>query len=128
MIGELLSPVEQTNSLQTQLLAGMTLAATRRVRPTPRLILIVFLLTQVFDGLLTYAAVSWLGVVGEGNLLLATAMRVAGAGPALFGAKTLAAGCGLLLYTRGLHGVLGLLTGLYMLAAIGPWLLVFHTL
>ena len=77
------------------------------MRPTPRLILIVFLLTQVFDGILTYVAVSWLGVVGEGNLLLATAMKVAGAGPALFGAKTLAAGCGLLLYTRGLHGVLG---------------------
>ena len=68
---------------------------------------IVFLLAQVFDGILTYVAVSWLGVVGEGNLLLATAMQVAGAGPALFGAKTLAAGCGLLLYTRGLHGVLG---------------------
>ena len=61
------------------------------MRPTPRLILIVFLLTQVFDGILTYVAVSWLGVVGEGNLLLATAMKVAGAGPALFGAKTLAA-------------------------------------
>ena len=36
-------------------------------------------------------------------------------------------GCGLLLYTRGLHGVLGVLTGLYMLAAIGRGS-VFHTL
>jgi hypothetical protein len=67
-------------------------------------------------------------VVGEGNLLLAQAMRFAGAGPALVGAKSLAAGCGLLLHTRGLHAVLGVLTGLYFLAAIGPWLVVFHSL
>jgi hypothetical protein len=98
------------------------------MRPTPRLILIVFLLTQIFDGILTYTAVGWLGVVGEGNMLLATAMHVAGAGPALLGAKSLAAVCGLLLYARGLHGVLGALTGLYLLAAITPWLMVFHSL
>jgi hypothetical protein len=128
MIGELLSSLEQTNTVPLRLFAGMTLAAATPMRPTPRLILIVFLLAQVFDGILTYVAVAWLGVVGEGNLLLASAMNLVGAGPALFGAKTLAAGCGLLLYTRGLHGVLGVLTGLYMLAAIGPWLLVFHTL
>ena len=98
------------------------------MRLTPRLILVVFLLTQLFDGILTYTAVAWLGVVGEGNMLLATAMRVAGAGPALLGAKSLAAVCGVLLYLRGFHGVLGALTGLYILAAIAPWLLVFHSL
>ena len=98
------------------------------MRPTPRLILIVFLLAQVFDGILTYVAVVWLGVVGEGNVLLATAMHVAGAGPALVGAKGLAAACGVLLYVRGLHGILGALTGLYLLAAIAPWLMVFHNL
>jgi len=128
MIGELLSPVKQTNPAAALILPGTTLAARLLVRLTPRLILIVFLLTQVFDGILTYVAVAWLGVVGEGNLLLATAMHVAGAGPALFGAKSLAAGCGMLLHSRGLHGVLGVLTGLYILAAITPWLLVFNSL
>ena len=128
MIGELLSPVKQTNTAATLILPGMTLAASLFMRLTPRLILIVFLLTQVFDGILTYVAVAWLGVVGEGNLLLATVMHLAGAGPALVGAKSLAAGCGLLLHSRGLHGVLGVLTGLYILAAIAPWLLVFHNL
>ena len=98
------------------------------MRPTPRLILLVFLVLQVFDGILTYTAVAWLGVVGEGNVLLATAMQAAGAGPALFGAKTLAAACGLLLYVRGFYGILGALTGLYALAAITPWLMVFHSL
>jgi hypothetical protein len=96
------------------------------MRPSPRLILLLFLIAQVFDGLLTYAAVGVLGVVGEGNMLLATAMHLAGAGPALLGAKTLAAGCGVLLYSRGFYGVLGVLTGLYMLLAITPWLVIFH--
>ncbi|MGH9308838.1 MAG: hypothetical protein ACRD1U_05665 [Vicinamibacterales bacterium] len=98
------------------------------MRPSPRLVLLVFLITQICDGLLTYAAVAVLGVVEEGNLLLATAMHVAGAGPALFGAKMIAAACGLLLYARGLYLVLGVLTGFYMLAAITPWLFVFHYL
>jgi hypothetical protein len=95
---------------------------------SPKLILLIFLLLQAFDGLLTYTAVSVLGVVGEGNVLLATAMQVAGAGPALFAAKTLAAVCGLILYVRGFHTILGALTGLYMVAAIAPWLMVFHSL
>jgi Domain of unknown function (DUF5658) len=98
------------------------------MRPTPRLILLVFLLLQVFDGILTYTAVAVLGVVGEGNLLLASAMQIAGAGPTLVGAKTLASACGLLLYVRGFYGVLGALTGLYLMAAIAPWLMVFHSL
>jgi hypothetical protein len=98
------------------------------MRPSPRLILSLFLIAQIFDGLLTYVAVSILGVVGEGNLLLASAMHVVGPGTALLGAKMLAAGCGVLLYARGLYGTLGVLTGVYMLAAITPWLFIFHQL
>jgi hypothetical protein len=108
--------------------AGTTLALTADMRPTPRLILLVFLLMQIFDGVLTYTAVSVLGVVGEGNLLLASAMQIGGAGPVLIGAKTIAAGCGVLLYFRGFYGILGVLTGLYLLGAITPWLMVFHSL
>jgi len=106
----------------------MSLALRDDMRLTPRIILLVFLVLQVFDGVLTYAAVAWLGVVGEGNVLLATAMQVAGPGPALLGAKTLASGCGVLLYARGFYLVLGALTGLYLIAAITPWLLIFHSL
>jgi hypothetical protein len=98
------------------------------MRPTPRLILLLFLLAQICDGLLTYTAVGVLGVIEEGNVLLASAMRFAGAGPVLFGAKTIAAVCGVLLYVRGLYATLGVLTGVYMLAAITPWLYVFHNL
>jgi hypothetical protein len=113
---------------ESRFFAGTTLALKKAMTPTPRLILLVFLLLQVFDGVLTYVAVAMLGVVSEGNLLLATAMHFAGAGPALFGAKALAAGCGILLYFRGFHGILGILTGLYLVGAITPWLMVFHNL
>lgn len=116
------------HSKKPRILPGTTLALPETMRPTPRLILLIFLLLQIFDGILTYAAVAWLGVVGEGNMLLAAAMKVAGPGPALLGAKTLAAGCGLLLYLRGFYAVLGVLTGLYLLAAITPWLMIFHGL
>jgi hypothetical protein len=88
----------------------------------------VFLLMQVSDGVLTYLAVGVLGVVGEGNVLLDAAMHWLGAGPALLGAKTIASACGVLLYVRGCHIILGALTGLYAIAAITPWLLVFHAL
>ena len=115
-------------SKDSRIRTGTTLALPKTMRPTPRLILVVFLLLQLIDGILTYTAVAWLGVVGEGNMLLATAMRVAGPGPALFAAKAIAAACGMLLYTRGFYMVLGALTGLYLVVAIAPWLLVFHGL
>jgi hypothetical protein len=98
------------------------------MRPSPGFVLIVFLVAQVFDGLLTYTAVAVLQVIGEGNLLLAAAMEAAGAGPALVGAKTIAAAGGLILYLRGCHGILGALTAFYMVGAITPWLYVFHNL
>ena len=116
------------DSKRSSIRPGTTLALLETMRLTPRLILLVFLVLQVFDGILTYAAVAWLGVVGEGNMLLAAAMNVAGPGPALVAAKTVAAGCGLLLYLRGFYAVLGALTGLYLLAAITPWLMIFHRL
>jgi hypothetical protein len=106
----------------------MSLAVPEQMRLTPRVILLVFLVLQVFDGVLTYVAVAWLGIVGEGNVLLATAMHLAGAGPALLGAKTLASVCGMLLYSRGFYVVLAVLTGLYLVAAITPWLMIFHRL
>ena len=55
-------------------------------------------------------------------------MHFVGEGPAMVAAKTLAAACGVLLYVRGFYGILGVLTGLYLIGAITPWLMVFHSL
>jgi hypothetical protein len=91
---------------------------------TPHLVLAMFLIAQVFDGLFTYAAVHAYGVVAEGNMLLATWMHLVGPGPAILGAKLLAAGCGVLLYCLGVRRALVGLTMFYAVAAIVPWLVV----
>jgi hypothetical protein len=88
-----------------------------------RLFLALFLLAQACDGLFTYVVVDAFGPIAEGNLLLATWISLVGPEPAIFGAKLLAAGCGLVLYYQGLHRVLFGLTLFYGVFAIAPWLL-----
>ena len=101
--------------------SGVEIALPTGMVPS-RLIFAVFLVLQVADGLITYAAVSIFGGAAEGNPLLAASMEVAGAGPTLFVAKLLACGCGTLLYALRIHRTLAALTGLYGVGAIGPWL------
>lgn len=95
---------------------------------SPRLVIVLFVLAQVCDGLLTYAAVQLFGVQAEGNPLLVTWMSLVGSEPALLGAKLLASGCGILLYLLGTHRVLLALTLLYGVAAVGPWVAIFGRL
>ena len=90
-----------------------------------RVMLLLFLTAQGFDGLFTYTAVHAYGLHAEGNVLIATWMGLVGPAAALFGAKTVAGACGVLLYARGMHRTLSLLTILYGVGAIGPWMLVF---
>lgn len=82
----------------------------------------MFVVFQVADGLMTYGAVSIFGSSAEANPLLRTLIHLAGAGPALLGAKVLACGCGALLYIVGTIRTLAVLTALYLFAAIVPWL------
>ena len=56
-----------------------------------RLMLLLFLTAQGFDGLFTYIAVHAYGLDAEGNVLIATWMGLVGPGAALFGAKAVAA-------------------------------------
>jgi hypothetical protein len=90
-----------------------------------RVMLLLFLAAQAFDGLFTYVAVHAYGLHAEGNLLISTWMAMVGPTAALFGAKTVAGACGILLYLRGMHRTLALLTMFYGFGAVGPWLLVF---
>ena len=87
-----------------------------------RLILLVFVVLQAADGLITYGAVTIFGTAAEGNPLLETWMHIAGPGPALFGAKLLACACGVVLYSLGIRRTLAALTAFYVFAGIGPWL------
>ena len=94
----------------------------------PRLWLLVFVVLQAADGLLTYLAVERFGVGAEGNPILATWILLTGSGPALIGAKLLACGCGGVLYAAGGHQALAGLSALYLVAAIMPWLGVFASI
>ena len=93
---------------------------------TSRIIVATFLIAQVCDGLLTYAAIQLLGVSAEGNPLLSTWIVLVGPEPAIVGAKVLAGACGVLLYSLGVHRVLLALTVFYGVAAVVPWLVVLH--
>lgn len=87
-----------------------------------RLVLLLFIAAQVWDGIFTWVAVDVHGVTAEGNVILATWMALAGPAPTLVAAKTLAMAGGVLLYVRGVHGILATLTAIYAWAAIGPWM------
>lgn len=91
-----------------------------------RLVLLLFLAAQLFDGLFTYVAVSAVGLHAEGNVLLATWMALVGPGPTLIVAKLVAAAAGVLVYYKGMHRLLASLTVLYGLVAIGPWIAVYR--
>ena len=94
----------------------------------PRLWLAIFVLLQLVDGVLTYAAVDRFGASAEGNPILATWIVITGAFPALLGAKLLACACGGVLYAAGVHRVLMTLSALYLFAAVVPWIQIFSSL
>lgn len=93
----------------------------------PRLWLAIFIVLQLADGVLTYAAVERFGTAAEGNPILASWILMTGCVPALVLAKSLACACGGVLYAAGVHRVLAGLSALYLFAAIMPWLHVFVT-
>jgi hypothetical protein len=83
--------------------------------------LVLFLLAQCFDGVLTYVGVTTFGVGVEANPLLSGLMLRFGEGPALLGAKLVAGGLGVALHLRQVHAAVALLTLFYVAVAIVPW-------
>ena len=84
-------------------------------------VLVLFLLTQCFDGVFTYVGVATFGIGIEANPLLSSLMASFGHGTALVGAKSVAAILGICLHLREVHGAVALLTGFYGAVAIAPW-------
>jgi uncharacterized protein DUF5658 len=82
-------------------------------------IIILFLVAQVADALLTYLGLT-IGL-SEGNPLVAYSFRHAGVGPGLTIAKLVAVGCSMALHLLGLHRILAMLTVMYLSLAILPW-------
>ncbi len=83
--------------------------------------LLVFLLTQVLDGVLTYIGVSTYGLRMEGNPLIGWLMAAMGQGPALAAAKLTAGFFGVALHLSAVHKVVAVLAGFYLIVAVLPW-------
>ena len=82
---------------------------------------VLFLLTQCWDGVFTYVGVTVYGAGIEANPLLLALMSAFGHGAALTGAKVVAALLGIFLHLRQAHSAVGLLAAFYVAVALGPW-------
>jgi hypothetical protein len=88
-----------------------------------RLLLLLFLVWQAWDGIFTYFGVASFGLGIEGNRLLATWMTLVGPATALVGAKLLAGVCGGVLYLCNATVPLAVLNAYYGVQVVGSWVL-----
>jgi hypothetical protein len=89
---------------------------------------IAFLLVQCLDGALTYLGMRTWGPAIEANPIVSAAVASVGLAGGLVGAKLVAVFLGILLHLRHVHGLVALLTLVYVAAAIVPWTALFLTL
>jgi Domain of unknown function (DUF5658) len=99
---------------------------TRNGRLFGDLAVVVFLLAQVSDGVLTYIGVSTYGVAIEGNPLITWLMESMGHGPGLTAAKVTAGLFGMALHIAGVHKAVATLAGFYVVVAICPWITILY--
>ncbi len=83
--------------------------------------LLVFLIAQASDGVLTYIGVSIYGVHAEGNPIIGWLMVAMGEGPALATAKLTAGFFGILLHLSAVHKAVAILAAFYLTVAVIPW-------
>jgi uncharacterized membrane protein len=84
--------------------------------------LLLFLVAQASDGVLTYVGVSTYGVGIEGNPVIAWLMGAMGEGLALTTAKVTAGMFGIALHLSSVHKVVAVLALFYFAVAVFPWL------
>jgi hypothetical protein len=89
---------------------------------------ILFIVVQCLDGVMTYLGVHIWGVAVEANPLVSSAVSMAGAGTGLAAAKAFAVGLGMMLHLRRVHFVVAGLALFYIAVAILPWTVMFLTL
>jgi uncharacterized protein DUF5658 len=106
------------------LLTGPVAKRRERRSQFANVIWIAFVLTQIFDGLLTYIGISTLGPNVEANPVLSWYIAATGVTLTVIGAKLFALGCGAVLHLLARHGCIAVLTGLYVAAALWPWAVV----
>lgn len=90
--------------------------------------MLVFVLVQGLDGVLTYLGVHTWGLAIEANPLVSSAFSVVGVGGGLAVTKLFAVSLGIVLHLRRVHSVIAALAGFYIAVAIVPWAILFITL
>jgi uncharacterized membrane protein len=83
--------------------------------------ILLFLFVQLFDGACTYLGIQHFGSDIERNPIVAWYIATVGTVAGLIAVKTFAASCAMFLHLRGWHRTIGVLTILYLLAAVRPW-------
>lgn len=90
--------------------------------------ILVFLIVQGLDGALTYLGVHIWGLAVEANPLVSSAVSLVGVGNGLVAAKLFAIALGIVLHLRRVHGVIAILSIIYIAVAIVPWTVMFISL
>lgn len=83
---------------------------------------VLFLVAQALDGVLTYIGVTVMGLHMEANPLLAWLMGTIGCAAALTSAKLVASIFGIILHLSSVHRVVAGLAAFYLAVAVLPWL------
>ena len=83
---------------------------------------IVFVVVQALDGAMSYVGVSLHGVEIEGNPLVAWYLSAFGPALGFTVAKLFAVGCGAVLYLTARHRWMAVVTSVYLVFAVGPWI------
>lgn len=83
--------------------------------------LLVFLIAQASDGVLTYVGVSTYGLRIEANPLIGWLMSLIGQGAALATAKVAAGFFGIALHLSAVHRAVAILAAFYLAVAVFPW-------
>jgi len=83
--------------------------------------LLIFLVAQASDGVLTYVGVSTYGLRIEANPLIGWLMSLIGQGAALATAKAAAVVFGIALHLSAVHRAVAILAAFYLAVAVFPW-------
>jgi hypothetical protein len=88
---------------------------------------VAFVVVQALDGAMSYVGVSLHGPDIEGNPLVAWYLSAFGPALGFVVAKLFAVGCGAVLYLTGRRQWMALVTIVYIVFAVGPWIHVLST-
>jgi len=88
--------------------------------------LVMFLLAQALDGVLTYIGVSTFGLRMEGNPFVGWLMSSMGEAAGLATAKVAAGFFGIALHLSAVHKTVALLAAFYAAVAVAPWVAILY--